>query len=244
MEEKNIINSEEVIVDKILSDAEGEIISQEDLPGDEEEKKQEEKKVPLAALQESRAKLKAEREKTRETDEVMERLYKSTGTTNPRELMAAMDSFELSQYMNAHGVDEETAKKIIAIQKENSALKMQGSRNSFDKEAAELSGNPLYDDIEEVYDEVAEYADKKGLTLKEAYNVLFGEARAEKIRKAAEEEALSKSRVRDSKKIKGLSQRGNASAEEENFDLSVTEREVASRAGMTPKEYAKYKMKD
>ncbi len=244
MEEKNIINPEEVIEDKILPDAEGEIISQEDLPGDEGEKKQEEKKVPLAALQESRAKLKAAREKSRETDELLERLYQKTNTTNPRELLAVMDSFDLAQYMNEHGVDEETAKKFMAIQKENSALKMQGSRNNFDKEAAELSGNPLYDDIEEVYDEVTEYADKKGLTLKEAYNVLFGEARAEKIRKAAEEEALNKSRVRDSKKIKALSQRGNASADEDDFGLSADEIKTAKRAGMTPKEYAKYKMKD
>ncbi len=244
MEEKNIINPGEVIEDKILPGAEGEIISQEDLPVDEEEKKQEEKKVPLAALQEARAKLKAEREKNRELEGAIGRLYQRTGATNPGELMGLMDSFDLAQYMNEHGVDEETAKKFIAIQKENSALKMQGSRNNFDKEAAELSGNPLYDDIEEVYDEVAEYADKKGLTLKEAYNVLFGEARAEKIRKAAEEEALNKSRVRDSKKIKGLSQRGNASAEEEDFGLSADEIKTAKRAGMPLKEYAKYKMKD
>lgn len=252
MEEKEIIIPEENYIEleeEIFAPEEE--VPEEEIPeeGEAEPEVEEEKQVktvPLAALQQERAarqqeraEKKAYKEKLRQYEGVFERLYNSTGATNPEELAGRMDNIELAQMMQREGVGEGMARRMLEMQRENSELKKQGDRRRFDDEISELSGNPMYDDILDVRDEVEEYAQKKGLTPKEAYNALYGEARAEKMKNASE-----KQKIKESKKIHGLSQRGNAAEASGTYGLTPNELAAAKMAGMTPKEYAAYKKKE
>jgi phage I-like protein len=85
---------------------------------------------------------------------------------------------------------------------------------------------------------------QKGLTPKEAYNALFGETRAARMSEAAKEAAAEQQRIKDSKKIKGLSQKGNGAAADSTYGLTPDEIAVAKATGMSLKDYAMYKKKD
>jgi hypothetical protein len=245
MEEKEIIIPEENYIEleeEIFApeeDADEEEIPEEGEAEPEVVEEEQVKTVPLAALQQERAEKKAYKEKLRQYEGVFERLYNSTGATNPEELAGRMDNIELAQMMQREGVREDMARRMLNMQRENSELKKQGDRRRFDDEITELSGNPMYDDILDVRDEVEEYAQKKGLTPKEAYNALYGEARAEKMKNAS-----AKQKIKENKKIHGLSQRGNAAEASGTYGLTPNELAAAKMGGMTPKEYAAYKKKE
>ena len=51
----------------------------------------------------------------------------------------------------------------------------------FESEIRALRENRLYSDIDKVSDEISAFASEKGISAKEAYNALFGEARANKL---------------------------------------------------------------
>ncbi len=256
MEEKDLIIPEENVIeldDDLFALEEGEELPPEGAEEDEvpedvpagEVSQTEEKTVPLAALQQERKKVRDLKEANRKMESVISRLYQSTGAGSPEELLGRMDNIELAQYMNAHGVDEGTAKLIMDTMRENRDLKRQSDRRNFDTEISELSGNPMYDDILDVRDEVEEYALQKGLTPREAYNALYGEARAAKMSEAAKKAAIEQQKIKDSKKIRGLSQRGNGTSVDGNtYNLSASELAVCRATGMTPKEYAAYKKKE
>ena len=256
MEEKDLIIPEENVIEldyDLFAPEEGEELPPEGAEEDEvpedvpasEVSQTEEKTVPLAALHEARNKLREVSSRNRKLENIVSRLYESTGASTPEELLGRMDNIELAKVMKSRNIDEDTARFIMGMQNENRELKKQSDRRNFDTEISELSGNPMYDDILDVRDEVEEYALQKGLTPREAYNALYGEARAAKMSEAAKKAAIEQQKIKDSKKIRGLSQRGNGTSVDGNtYNLSASELAVCRATGMTPKEYAAYKKKE
>ena len=203
-----------------------------------------EKTVPLAALHQEREKNKALKKEHSELKKVLDRLIKNTGVRDTRELEERMDNITLQEYIQNQGMDEPTAKAFLMQQKKIEELeKAQGTKN-YDNEIQTLRTNPLYSDIDEVSEDVVEYANQKGITAKEAYNILYAEQRAIKLQKEAEQKALKQAATKQSKKIPALSSTGNASTAKATVKLTPTEAWAAQMAGMTPAEYAKYRKKE
>ena len=90
-------------------------------------------------------------------------------------------------------------------------------------------------------DEVIEYAQDRGITAKEAYNVLFAEQRAEELSRQAELSASLSEKQKQSRKIPALSSSGGVVSRSGGLNLSSKEIAAAKAAGIDPAEYAKYK---
>ena len=100
------------------------------------------------------------------------------------------------------------------------------------EEAISLKGEPYYSDIESVIDEVCEFADKYGISVKQAYGALYGEEKARKQENAKQ---------KNSSGISALSQGGNRVQEAEDGILSPDEVWAAKKAGMSLADYLKFK---
>ena len=140
-----------------------------------------------------------------------------SGARDPRELESRMDDITLQNYIEQQGMDENTARVFLMQQKELNELKRAKSDTALKDEISKLGDNPFYSDIAEVEDDVIEYAKSKNLTVKEAYNALYGEQRALELAKAKESELLN-SKKQD-KKIAALSSAGNAPAQKNTVKL-------------------------
>ena len=71
-------------------------------------------------------------------------------------------------------------------------------------EFADLVKNPTYSDSAERLDEIREYAENNGVSLKTAYNALFAEEKYEKIRQKAEVEAMQKLQAKQARKVEAV----------------------------------------
>lgn len=202
------------------------------------------KTVPLTALHQEREKLKTLKKEYSELKKVTDRLFKNTGVRDVRELEDRMDNITLQEFIQNKGMDEGTAKTFLMQQKRIAELEKAQGAKDYEAEIKTLRATPYYSDIDDVSDEVIEYADKRGITAKEAYNVLYGEQRANTLQKEAEQKALKQAAVKQSKKIPALSSTGNVANTKGTIKLTSAEAEVAKAAGMTYAEYAKYRKKE
>lgn len=203
------------------------------------------KTVPLTALHQEREKTKTLKQQIKDYEKVLNRLKESTGVKDTRELEERMDNITLQEYVQNQGMDEQTARTFLMQQKKISELEKAQGAKDYAGEIQKLSTSPFYADIEEVADDVTEYAAQKNITAKEAYNILYAEQRALTLQKEAEQKALKQSATKQSKKISALSSSGNAQSKTQNtIKLTPTEAWAAKMAGMTPAEYDKYRKKE
>lgn len=201
-----------------------------------------EKTVPLSALHKERDEKRRYRDEAKQIRPIIDRLMASTGATTPEELVSRMDAIELSRRMKERGVDEETAREMLRMETENRSLKSKEAARNFDKDIQDLANDPYYSDIADVRDDVEEFAQSRGMSVKEAYNALFAEDRARKLIEQAKQDAIASNDLKASKKIAGLSQGGNSGGSGGGaVKLSPAELSIAKAAGMTPQEYFDYK---
>jgi hypothetical protein len=232
-EQEEQLNDEEQ--EEQLNDEEQE----EQLNDEEQEEQPEEKTVPLTALQKEREKLRNLKKENADLKRVVDRIMEGAGTRDPRELETKMDDLTLQQYIEQQGMDENTARVFLMQQKKLAELERSKKDVEYKDEISKLKDNPFYADIDEVSEDVIEYAKAKGLTVREAYNALFADQRAQEMARQKENEIMQTKK--QNKKISALSSAGNAPAQKNTVKLSAQEAEYAKAAGMTPAEYAKYK---
>lgn len=214
----------------------------EDAEGEEKpEDIKEEKTVPLAALQKERERLRSLKKEYNEIKGTLERVLENSGIQSPRELMERMDEITMQEFIEKHGMTEHAARLFLMQQKEIEELKKAQRNKDYSAEIQSLKQRPFYADIESVADEVTEYAQKKGITAKEAYNALFAEKRAEELAREAEISGAQSEMERQSRKIPALSSSGSAKSQPAGLNLTKKEIAAARAAGMDPQEYAKYK---
>ncbi len=111
--------------------------------------------------------------------------------------------------------------------------------SDIESEIADLKKDNLYSDIDNVSAEISDYAKNKGISAKEAYNALFGEARARKL--LDEVQKIKDDFHRKSRKIPALS--SGSAYHPQNDDITNSERLAAKLAGISASEYLKYKNK-
>lgn len=247
-EEVEIIDDE--VTDEVSDDEEAaeEEVSEEEEVQDEggetgEPDEETQKTVPLAALHQEREKLRTLKKEHAQLKSVVDRLVENTGVRDTRELEERMDNITLQEYIENQGMDERTARVFLMQQKKIAELEKAQGVKTHEAEIQKLKESPFYADIDEVADDVVDYANKKGVTAKEAYNALFAEQRAITLQKEAEQRALKKAAEKQGKKIPALSSSGNAVAPKSKVRLTRAELEFAKAAGLTPSEYAEYKKK-
>ncbi len=239
-----IIEDEEVSDEETAEeDAPAEGTPLEETPAEEEpeEEKPEDKTVPLAALRREREKTRNMRKENDDLKRAMSRVMEGAGVSDPKALEERMDNLTLQKFVEQHGMDENTARMFLLQQKKIKELEAAQGGRDFDGEIQQLRDNPFYGDIDEVADEVTSYADEKNLTVREAYNALFGEQRAKVL---SEEAAAGRAeQKKQDKKIPALSSAGNAPSPKNKVKLTTQELAFAEAGGMSPAEYAKYRKK-
>ncbi len=109
----------------------------------------------------------------------------------------------------------------------------------FKSEIESLKKEALYSDIDDVSAEISDFALEKGITAKEAYNALFGEARAKRL--LDEVQKIKDDFHRKSRKIPALS--SGSAYHPANDDMTNSEKLAAKLAGISVSEYLKYKNK-
>jgi DNA-binding NarL/FixJ family response regulator len=248
--EKEILMPEELMTEEISEmalepsesdDGETDQAPDEENGGQNEVAEAADKMVPLAALQKERERVRNLKRDHEGSRRIIEKLFQTTGLSSLRDLENHMETATLHSYVKERGVDPGVAKIIMEQQEGLSELKKLKRRQNSDLEVKSLRENPFYSDIEEVYETVADYADDRGLSVKEAYNALYGDKMIDKIKAMAREEALNEARSKSGKKIPALSSGGNAAEDEREMNLSPDEISWARTAGISPADYAKYK---
>lgn len=113
------------------------------------------------------------------------------------------------------------------------------AENDYLMELAELTQNPYYNDSPQKIAELKEYAIQNNTSLKNAYNILFAEAKFEEIKQKAEEEVKNKLNAKQAMAIPALATGSNANPQSKP-KLTEAQRESARLYGMTDEEYIKY----
>lgn len=212
---------------------------QEDSAEEQLNDEPEEKTVPLTALQKEREKIRSLKKELAEHKKIISRVMEGSGARDPRELETRMDDITLQNYIEQQGMDENTARVFLMQQKKLAELERSKKDVEIKDEISKLKDNPFYADIDEVSDEVMEYAKDRNVSAKEAYNVLFAEQRYEQLARQNENRRMQEKK--QEKKISALSSAGNAPAQKNTVKLTADEMAWAKAAGMTAAEYAKFK---
>ena len=233
--DKGTGDGQEIDVDLDLEEDDGSIeinveedepeVELEEEPEKKEEEKPKEKTVPLKVLEAERAKWKRKVAALESKDE-------KPGTTE-----ASVDKQKLIDA----GFDETIAEMLskalgTATGKASSTEKFVGKKFR-DMEIKELAKE--YPDIEEHLEDLEEYADKKGVTIEEAYFAKFGREKIKTnradLRREIEQQVREEFRKKGSMKL-DTTDNGEPAVKNKS-KLSSDELQVAKLSGMTPQEY-------
>lgn len=169
---------------------------------------------------------------------LLRRLMDDMGAGSLAALADMIDRAEMQKLVRTYGFDENSAKMFLAQQEKVRALREAEAKAAREAVYAEMKGDPLYDDVDIRKTALEAFIFRTGVSPKEAYNALFGEARLRRLQQ--EIEAAKSETERQAKRIPAL--RGGDAPDKGNYaKLSEAEKWAAERAGMTPAEYAKYK---
>jgi len=171
-------------------------------------------KVPLSALKAERAKGK---KKLKLMEEKMEQMIANSGQTAE----IAVEATQVGDALPAT-LTEQT----------------KSTNADYLSEFADLVKNPTYADSAEYIDEIREYAEEYGVSLKTAYNSLFAEEKYEKIRQRAQAEAMQKFQAKQARKVEAVD--GGSGIGKKVAKLNATQLAAAEMMGMTAEEYARY----
>jgi len=160
------------------------------------------------------------------------------GATSLSALSRMIDEAEMQKLVRSYGFDEQSAKMFLAQQEKVRALREAEAKAAREAIYAEMKGDPLYDDVDGHKTAMEAFIFRTGVSPREAYNALFGEARFHRLRKDMEAEKTAAEKK--AKSIPALSG-GDAPDKQGQIKLSEAERWAAKRAGITPEEYIKYK---
>ncbi len=198
-------------------------------PGAEEAAKEEEKEKEKAPAPD------AEKDEMRK---IIERLMDDMGAESLAALSEMIDRAEEEKLVRVHGLSGEAAALFLAQQEKVRALRAAERTAAREAAYAEMRKDPLYEDVDTYRDAIEMLVLRTGLSAKEAYNALFAEERARRMKEQmAEEVLLSEKKARRIPALSG----GDAREESGSVRLSEAEKWAAKRAGLTPTEYARFK---
>lgn len=245
-EEKEVIDTDEIVDDQQQEEQQEEQPT-EDKPTEEqpeEEQQQEEqqeeeqpKMVPLSALEKERDKWKNRLKETEKYKSTVEKLAKYSGLDEDA-LAQQIEQIQVQQYTN-QGIDPQMAQAFVQQQSKLSQYEQSLKKQQRDMEVTQLKDNPMYSDIETYRDELEDYADQKGVSLKEAYFAVRGEDVFSSRMTEMEQRILNNLQNKQKAKVDTSANGGEKS--KPKVQLSSDELEVAKMAGMTPKEYHEMK---
>ncbi len=214
--------------------------SQED-ETEEPEEKDDNESVPRAALI-------AERKKwQKKIENIKSQMESASKSASPKE--EDNDDTLLNKLINEVNLDEDVAKALAETLTKTTSKGDTAIKSLEDKiiaiEAEKLKAQPEYDDIDDVKDEVIELHKKSGLSLKQAYNALYGDELVMKIKSSlTNEKAKNQStKIKSAAKKVKMTDNGQEDAANKSTRINLTrdELDTAKFAGMTPKEYWYYK---
>ena len=190
------------------------------------------KTVPLKTYLKDRKKFQAKMSDLTPMAELGQLLMDQYGVTADKlpEFVSQLRAKELAE---KEGITEEEAGRIVKNDVEAAQIKRERATLVMEREADALKGSAIYTALSNKSDreEVIQTAISKGLTVKEAYRVLFGDRYERDFKKA---KPRDKGLGRGKGKPKG---NGGAKA----HGLSEDEMMAARLSGMTPEDYARNK---
>lgn len=203
------------------------------------DQEKEEKTVPLKALE-------AERKKWQERlndpelakAKALVDLLKQTTGKDLDTIQRELEQAQVNRYIDS-GVDPQMAQHLVIQQRQMSELNKMLAKQKRDIEIAELKNKPLFKDIELYREEVETYADRTGMSLKNAFLDLYGETLYQDMERQIEQRVLANIQKRQSKKV-DTTQSSQTKAHP-RVKLTADEEAIARAAGMTAVEYAAMK---
>lgn len=169
---------------------------------------------------------------------LLKRLMDDMGAESLSALSRMIDAAERQKLVRTYGFDEQSAEMFLVQQEKVRALREAEAKAAREAIYAEMKNSPMYDDVDGHKEAIEAFIFRTGVTPKEAYNALFGEARFGRLQKDMEsEKAAAEKKARHIPALAG----GDAQDKQGHIKLSEAERWAAKRAGMTPEEYVKYK---
>lgn len=200
---------------------------------------QEEKMVPLSALEAERKKWqqRLNSPEIAKAKAIADRLKATTGKDYDA-IQAELDQLQVQNYVT-NGVDPQMATYLVSQERQMKELTRGLNKQKRDIEVGELKSNPLYKNLEIYRDEVEAHADTTGLSMKAAYLDLYGDTLFTDMSREIEQRVLNSQAKKQAKRV-DTSPSGEVKAQPK-VNLSADELAIAKAAGMTPQEYAALK---
>jgi len=210
-----------------------EVQEEKEEPFEEAGQKEPEKMVPLKALEAERHKWK---QKLQDQDKYIKAARKLTDATGKDidSLLQEMDSIETQKHVES-GMSEEQAKAYVAMQRKIEEMEIKQNKQKYDIEFAELKSNPFYSDAESNREDLESFANRTGLSIKQAYNALYGDLKYADMERTLEQKILNNLQKKQQKAV-DVSPTAETSVKPK-VNLSKDQMEIAKMAGMTPQEY-------
>ena len=212
---------------------ESEEVNEDPVDENHELKTDQEKTVPLKALEAERKKW---QQRLKDQEKFVKAAQKLTSATGKDidSLLSEMDQIETQKHIES-GMNESQAKAYVAMQRQIEDMKLQQNKQKYDAEFSELKTNSFYSDAESYRDDLENFANRTGLNIKQAYNALYGDLKIADMERSIEQRILNNLQKKQNKAI-DTTPTANVTAKPK-INLTSDQIELAKMAGMTPQEY-------
>lgn len=220
-------------------------IEEEETPEDDEPEEPEAKEPPernktADAVIAERKKWQAKLEAANKKAALAEKMMQHAGVSDLETFQKQLDALEAQKHID-QGVDPAYAQMLVTQQRQLAEMQRTLNRQKYDVQVTQLKSNPFFADIDDVREEVEEFADRSGLTLEQAYMAVRGPQRMKDFETQVTQRVLNNQQKKQSKKL-DTSNSGQPKTQPK-VKLSADELAVAKAADMTAEEYYKYKKK-
>ena len=194
-----------------------------------------ERTVPLSALTAERKKLLERIKELEAKAKVADRMAEATGKSHDQ-IIAEIDTWKTQNLVEKEGLPEAYARKLVELERNNEETRRLLKEQKYSAEIEKLKTQ--FPGLETHRDEVIEYADKHGMTAKQAYFALHGDDIYADMQTLAEQRALANQQKKAGAKI-DISPTGQQT--QAKITLSKEEMRFAQEAGISPAEYQRMK---
>ncbi|HYD91737.1 MAG TPA: hypothetical protein VEA37_09660 [Flavobacterium sp.] len=207
-----------------------------ELSDEEEHQEEVEKQVPLKALQAERRKWQEKMRQIEQKAQLADRFASLTGV-DAENMNQYLDHLEVNNQVE-NGVPEHVAQALVQQQRQIQTMWTQLNQQNRDNEVNTLKADPFYADIEDFREEIENYANHTGISMKQAYMAVRGEQRVAEYAREVEQRTLLNKAKKQAQKVDTSISGDNTPAPK--VKLTTDQMAIAKMAGMTPQEYYKY----
>jgi len=211
----------------------------EDIDNDNEAQekpvKQDDGKVPRNVLVAERKKWQEKMKALEAKAQIADHMAEATGKT-PEQIIAEIDSWKAQRLIETEGLPESYAKQLVAQERRLSEMEKALKKQEFAAEIESLKTQ--FPGIVTHQEEVVEFANRHGMTAKQAYYALHGDEVHQDMQTLTEQRVLANQQKKQGARIDTL-----PAGQQKQTKITLTKEELkfAQDIGMSPLDYQKAK---